>query len=261
MKYNKSDISAVNFFYLFFFIMPFFIIFTIQCSKATNDLESVKIEENKALTAKINYNIKTLKNELVKSKTDYEKMVICTDIAKLYLQKGDINNIQQYANKAATYQPNSYLPYYVAGLAFTELCRYTDAEEKFNIAINLKPDHAESYFSLGNIFYKQCRYEQALNAYKKALSLKKNYVDVMNNLANIYIIQKNYKMAESLLLKMIASKSDFAPAYKNIALLYDVKLFNKTKALQYYKLYMTQNIPPSEKNKVLLWIKYLESTK
>jgi len=239
--------------------MPFaLIIFFIFLSCSPKSDEAVMERERKVTgRSSINSQIKKLCESLEDAKNDHDRALVCTDIASLYNEKGNVSASIDYSQKAVKYQPNLFMSHYLLGKAYNAAGRYDEAEKEMVLSITLKGDFAPSHFELGNAYYKKYNYNGAVSEYHATVRLDPKNHQAFNNLAAVLAAGFRFGEAESALKSAIQVKPDFAPAYKNLGVLYETRMKNYLLAIQNYRKYLELRPNSSDGNRVRSWIRVL----
>ena len=232
-----------------------FLIF-ISCTPKTDEA-LMEREQKLSGRSSINQEIKKLGKSLEKAKNDHDRAAICTDLASLYDEKGNVSVSMDFSQKAVKYQPNLFMSHYLLGKAYNAAGRYDEAEKEMVLSIEMKGDFALSHFELGNAYYKKYNYNGAVSEYQTTVRLDPKNYQAFNNLAAVLVAGFRYDEAENALKNALRVKPDFAPAYKNLGVLYETRLKNYPMAIQYYKKYLEIRPNSSDGNRVRSWIRVL----
>lgn len=224
-----------------------------SCSPKTDEALLDK-ERKLSNRSSINRDIEKLDKSLSDARDDYERAVICSDIASLHDQKGNIMSAMNYAQKAVRYQPALFMPHYLLGKAYLDAGRYDEAEGELVISRKLKDDHAPSHFEMGNLYYKKYNYPAAISEYQATIKLDPGHYQAYNNLASLLSQNRRFAEAKAALESAIRIKPDFAVGYKNLGIIYELHLKNYPLAIQNYRKYLELRPDSTDRNMVRSWI-------
>ena len=105
--------------------------------------------------------------------------------------------------------------YYNRGLALNKKKDYSNAINRYTVAIRLKPDFPHAYNNRGLVYRKVGDYENAIANYDAAIKQKPNYAAAYNNRGYAKRKLKRYEEAISDYDKALKHKPDYVAAYFN----------------------------------------------
>lgn len=112
-----------------------------------------------------------------------EDPVNLSNIAKLYIKKGDNKKAIELLDKARQLDPDDYKLLYTYGVTLYKDNQLDLAEISLFRTIQLKPDFMYAHYNLGNVYYKKEQYKKALDSFKKAMELAPQKADIYFNIA------------------------------------------------------------------------------
>lgn len=139
------------------------------------------------------------------------------EIAVTLLDEEAYQQAIEILEKVVDQSPGVTAPYINLGIAYQQIGKLEEAEDKFKVALNLIPDHPVACNQYGLLLRKTGRFDGAREIYEKALERFPQYF----------------------------------PLHRNLGILYDLYLNNLESALTHYEIYR-QAMP--EDDKVKLWI-------
>ncbi len=98
---------------------------------------------------------------------------------------GQLEEGLRWAQRAASADPASASPHFVAGRLWQGAGRLPEAEANYRRAVELQPGHARAQNNLGSVLHMQGRLEAALVAYRRALDLDPGLPQANQNYASI----------------------------------------------------------------------------
>lgn len=165
-------------------------------------------------------------NNLIKSgqSTDLSELEVeaqtsavnLSNIAKLYIKKGNILKALDLLKQARELAPEDYKILYTYAITLYKNKQLTLAEIYLLETSKLKPDFMFAHYNLGNLYYKKKSYKKALDSFKKAMELSPNKPDIYFNIA-ITLEQLGYnEIAERFYRKCLDLNPADDGAYKAI---------------------------------------------
>ena len=136
-----------------------------------------------------------------------------------YFKKHQFEKVIKFGKKLLKKNKDIQL-YYVLGISYFSLKKYSDAENNFKYVLETRPT-AENYFIYGNILKKTQNLKDAAKSFEKAIKLKSDYSDAFNNLGNIKKRLGLTKEAIKNYQKAIETRKNNLEAYFNLAHLYN----------------------------------------
>lgn len=150
--------------------------------------------------------------------------------AKRFLSEGnDLMRRRNYRGaigkfeKAITLNPEDYLGYYLASVAYYSEKNYNKALEMVNKSIERNDEYPKAYLLKGNTLDKLGKTDEAVEEYETALEIDQNYTDAWNRLGILYYKKKDFDNAISSLEKVIKLEPDRASSYEIIGAIYNEK--------------------------------------
>ncbi len=135
-------------------------------------------------------------------------------------------------------------------------CRYDDALEALQIAMDDEPDNVDYNYELARIFMEMGNYSSAVSNLE--LVLEKTKTDLLYfMLAEAYQADEQLDKAIGACLKAIMINEKFPFAYKKLGMLFMAR-GDKTSATEYFEDYLKLDIAEDEKDSV---VKILERIK
>jgi cytochrome c-type biogenesis protein CcmH/NrfG len=156
-----------------------------------------------------------------------------SQLAKIYLDLGLIDNAETLLRKALKYSPKSAKAHELMGLAQANKRNWKEAEYMFKYALMKDPEDNYIMDNLIRIYAEQNQHEKAANILLKKINKKKktereelgSYQDDMS-IAGSYFSLKDYKNTEKFLLSAL----DKYPG-NTVALFYLVHVYRETKRM------------------------------
>lgn len=110
---------------------------------------------------------------------------------------------------ASKLQPQNIDIYKGLGAIYTQQRKFKEAQNVYNLILDLSPNDAEAHFYLGHIYYESKNKEKALMELKKAIELKPDYHEALNYLGYLYVEEnRNLVQAEGMIKKALELDPD-----------------------------------------------------
>ena len=187
--------------------------------------EKLRVEENS-----LRENIKVFQQKIEETPTGGKNY---SQLAKIYLDLGLIDNAETLLRKALKYSPKSAKAHELMGLVQANKRNWKEAEYMFHYALMKDPEDNYIMDNLIRIYAEQNQHEKAANILLKKINKKKktereelgSYQDDMS-IAGSYFSLKDYKNTEKFLLSAL----DKYPG-NTVALFYLVHVYRETKRM------------------------------
>jgi tetratricopeptide (TPR) repeat protein len=191
---------------------------------------------------KIHKAIKCYKR-VIEIKNDYAEAYF--GLGKCYRQLDKLNKAIRNLKRALALQPAYAEAHYILGTIFKAKGRDTDAEQQFQLAMNLSrpADHKsaglssslndkiafykiatsldsedpEAFYNLGVAYMTRGQLKEAVTAYRQAINLKPDYVEALHNIALAYKAQNQWPQAVAALQRVIQLTPNFIDARHTLA--------------------------------------------
>jgi len=124
-------------------------------------------------------------------------------------------------------------------------CRFDDALEMLDIAMEDEPDNVEYNYELARIFIEMGNYESAISNLELVTDKVRNHL-VYFMLAEAYQADDQIDRAIGAYLKSLMLNEKFALSYKKLGTLF-LGRGDKTSAIEYFEDYLKLDIPEIEK--------------
>tara|TARA_B100000315_G_scaffold213773_1_gene211897 strand:+ start:2296 stop:5478 length:3183 start_codon:yes stop_codon:yes gene_type:complete len=188
--------------------------------------EKLRVEENS-----LRENIKVLQQKIKETPTGGKNY---SQLAKIYLDLGLIDNAETLLRKALKYSPKSAKAHELMGLAQANKRNWKEAEYMFQYALMKDPEDNYIMDNLIRIYAEQNQHEKAANILLKKINKKKktereelgSYQDDVS-IAGSYFSLKDYKNTEKFLLSAL----DKYPG-NTVALFYLAHVYRETKRME-----------------------------
>lgn len=110
-----------------------------------------------------------LKDSFRNSEKDANSADANLKFAKLYFEKGMMEEAEQYFLKALKIEEHNAVAHNHLGILYFSCGKLDKAEHHFKTAIRIDPLLPEIYFNLGVLYQRQGRFQEALSCYKEVL--------------------------------------------------------------------------------------------
>ena len=147
------------------------------------------------------------------------------------------NAIKEFVT-AVNLNANHYEAYNAMGVATLKLGNKKDAQELFQVALQIKPDFAPAYDNLGNIAQQDGDLDQAEKYYKQSLKYNTHNPTSMYHMGQVEAKRKNYSAALTWINHSIHINPNSSPALNLQGELY-LKQGNQPAALNSFKKAVT----------------------
>lgn len=147
------------------------------------------------------------------------------------------NAIKEFVT-AVNLNSNHYEAYNAMGVATLKLGNKKDAQELFQVALQIKPDFAPAYDNLGNIAQQDGDLDQAEKYYKQSLKYNSHNPTSMYHMGQVEAKRKNYSAALTWINHSIHINPNSSPALNLQGELY-LKQGNQPAALNSFKKAIT----------------------
>ena len=188
--------------------------------------EKLRLEENL-----LRENIKVLQKKIEETPTRGKNY---SQLAKIYLDLGLIDNAETLLRKALKYSPKSAKAHELMGLAQANKRNWQEAESMFKYALMKDPEDNYILDNLIRIFAEQNQHQKAVNLLLKKINKKKkteleklgSYQDDMS-IAGSYFSLKDYKNTEKFLLSALNKYPG-----NTVALFYLANVYRQTNRME-----------------------------
>jgi tetratricopeptide (TPR) repeat protein len=138
------------------------------------------------------------------------------DLAVKNHLNNNLQDAQNYYQKALALDPNHVSTLYNLGSIFEKLREYQKAKDYFEKVIKINPNYADAHYNLGNIFNNLGEYQKAKSCHEKVIELNPNYVNAHNNLGNIFRELGRKQKAKECFEKAIEINPNYVNAHNNL---------------------------------------------
>ena len=197
-----------------------------QLSKATSELDRLKMESNDAKYSSIGHEESA---QIISSQKYNSEINTLISVDHLFNAEQKLNNhdysgaLEEYT-KSILLNPNNEKPYYNRGLTKYILQDYVGAIEDYTMALELNPRNEETYNNRGSAKSKLQNYNGARDDFNKAIILNPRNERAFFNRANLQYNLKDYRSAITDYNRSIEINPRFDGAYNNRGnLKYDLK--------------------------------------
>ena len=122
-----------------------------------------------------------------------------SNLAYLYFQKKEYNQIIKILSNAVKIFPNESNIFYYLGLAYSQLNNHTDAIKNYDVAKKLNPRNPKIFSSLGFSYDILKDFKNSDSAYEKAISLDSIDATSLNNYA-YSLVERNLNLEKALMM-------------------------------------------------------------
>lgn len=112
-----------------------------------------------------------IQNNTEQKNSPTQRFEIAQELGDCYCSVGDLNNAQQYYEKAADISPDEPMPYVGLGIVALQNQQIEDARAAFQVACRLDNNCAKAYAGLGMVAQQKNDYKLAFDMYLKSLEL------------------------------------------------------------------------------------------
>ena len=147
-----------------------------------------------------------------------------------FLKKHDFKRALALADSAELYAIKKDDVYFFKGRIYSELGRFSKADQAYNYTININPDYIGAWNNLGNNAFRQQNFSQAVEYYKKEIIKNKTSIP-FRALGRAYVELGKIDSARICFQHSIDINNNYASAYLNLAQLEEDE-GNLNKALQ-----------------------------
>ena len=127
-------------------------------------------------------------------------------------------------------------------------CRYDDAQEMLQLAMEDEPDNIDYNYELARIFMEMGNYHSAISNLELVTEKIRNHL-LYYMLGEAYQADNQIDKAIGAFLKSIMLNEKFAPAYKKLGILFMGRNDNVS-AVEYFEDYLKLDIPQDEKKQI-----------
>jgi len=127
-------------------------------------------------------------------------------------------------------------------------CRYDDAQEILQLAMEDEPDNVDYNYELARIFIEMGNYASAISNLELTVDKVRNHL-LYSMLAEAYQADNQIDRAIGAYLKAIMLNEKFPLPYKKLGILFMGRNDNLS-AIEYFEDYLKLDIPESEKEQI-----------
>ncbi len=163
-------------------------------------LARLQISQRKYDTA-----LETLSNTLAltKDEADPDLLKVKNQLARLYLNKGDIETAQRYTNEVLAVSSKNLEAQFTAGQVYLQQKDTPNAISAFRNVVSDKPDFVGGYLHLAQAHWLNKEKNMAIDALTNGLSASPDDSRLRKALARVYVAEKDYHSAEKELRRMV----------------------------------------------------------
>lgn len=137
--------------------------------------------------------------------------------------------------KAVKLNPKYAKAWYTLGAVYLEQKQLPTAKTALQKALQLEPKNADALTALGSWYQAKQDFDSAIKYHQKALKVRPDFIEAYKNLGVTYRQAEQYQEAVKTYQQALEIKPEAELACK-VGVLFSEKLYEKTAALEYFKL-------------------------
>ena len=166
-----------------------------------------------------------------------ESVGILYGCAKYYYYISDWQKVMEFCEKIITIRNDDYRDYGRLGMAYSELGKYNEAIQQYNIALSMKNDDWLVDYNIGLVYLKTENIEEAIKSFENAKKKNNNEWKIYYYLGDLYKQNNNNVKAIENFEYVKNNKKNVIDVYQCLGKIYKEQR-EKQKAIENYELYI-----------------------